>query len=427
MFTQVGHMIVQITDNIMLGRIGTLPLAASSFGHNVFIAGLLFCIGFSAAMTPFVGAAKGKGDVYEAATWLKNGFFANILVGVSITGVMACVGLLLDAMGQDPDVVRLARPFYFLMISSIPAVLVFQTLKQFSEGIGNTRAAALITIQEIIVNVGLNYILINGKLGFPALGVTGSGLATLIARCSMMLSFGLLFVRSDFYAPYRQALISVRLNTSFIIRYIRLGVPLGGQTILEVAAFALGGIMMGWLGAIELAAHQIAIGAASLTFMGATGISAAATIRVSQWYGARDRTNMRIAGFAASHIALAYTTITACGFVLLRFWIPTVYIHDPTVIAVASGLLMIAALFQVFDGLQTVMLGTLRGLADAYIPTTIAFTAYILVSLPISYTAAFCLGLRESGIWIGYLAGLCTASILFYARFMYRSRHIPLL
>lgn len=425
MFTQIGHMIVQITDNIMVGRIGTVPLAASSFGHNVFIAGLLFCIGFSAAMTPFVGAAKGKGDIQEATSWLKNGFIANLLIGTAVTLLMAIVGLFLDNMGQKPDVVRLARPFYFLMIISIPPVVLFQTLKQFSEGIGNTRVAAIITIQEIIINVGLNYILINGKFGFPALGVTGSGVATFIARCSMILTFGSIFRWSDFYAPYRAALRETQFSKEQVLRYIRLGIPLGGQTILEVAAFALGAIMMGWLGATELAAHQIAMGAAALTFMGATGISAAATIRVSQFYGAKDRVNMRSAGFAASHVVLAYMSLTALGFILFRFWIPTIYVQDPAVIAMAAGLLMIAALFQLFDGLQTVMLGTLRALADAKTPTIIAFVAYILVSLPMSYGAAFLLGWRETGIWTGYLAGLSVASTLFYVRFYRRSRTIP--
>lgn len=425
MFTQIGHMIVQITDNIMVGRIGTVPLAASSFGHNVFIGGLLYCIGFAIAMTPFVGAAKGKGDIQEAAAWLKNGFIANVTLGVGITAFMAIIGLFLDNMGQNPEVVRLARPFYFLMIISIIPVMFFATLKQFAEGIGNTRAAAIITVQEIILNVGLNYVLINGKFGFPALGIVGSGIATLVSRCSMVVSFYIIFRTMDYFKPYREALKTATFDKEKIMTYVRLGVPLGGQTILEVAAFALGAIMMGWLGAVELASHQIAMGAAALTFMGATGISAAATIRVSQFYGAKDRENMRLAGFAASHIVLVYMTCTALAFFFSRYFIPTIYVNDPAVIAMAAGLLTIGGLFQVFDGLQTVMLGTLRALTDAQAPTIIAFVAYILVSLPISYIAAFIWGWRELGIWTGYLVGLSVASTLFFVRFMKRSRTIP--
>jgi MATE family multidrug resistance protein len=424
MFTQVGHMIVQITDNIMVGRIGTVPLAASSFGHNVFIGGLLYCIGFAAAMTPFVGAAKGKGDIQETTEWLKNGFVANIGLGLVVTLLMLGVGLFLENMGQNPDVVRLARPFYFLMVISILPVMVFASFKQFAEGIGNTRAAAMITVQEIILNIGLNYVLINGKLGFPALGIVGSGVATLISRCSMVVSFALIVRYMDYFAPYRAAFKDAKIDIEKIKRYVRLGVPLGGQTILEVAAFAIGAIMMGWLGAVELASHQIAMGVAALTFMGATGISAAATIRVSQFYGAQDRANMRLAGFSASHIVLVYMFGTALAMVALRYWIPTIYVKDPAVLQMAASLLMIAALFQLFDGVQTVMLGTLRALADAKVPTIIAFVAYILVSLPISYVAAFIWGWREIGIWTGYLVGLSVASTFFFIRFLRRSRTI---
>jgi multidrug resistance protein, MATE family len=424
MFTQVGHMIVQITDNIMVGRIGTVPLAASSFGHNVFIGGLLYCIGFAAAMTPFVGAAKGKGDIQETTEWLKNGFVANMGLGVVVTLVMLGVGFLLDNMGQAPDVVRLARPFYFLMVISILPVMVFASLKQFAEGIGNTRAAAIITVQEIILNIGLNYILINGKFGFPALGIVGSGVATLISRCSMVVSFALIVRYMDYFAPYRATFKEAKIDMEKIKRYMRLAVPLGGQTILEVAAFAIGAIMMGWLGAVELASHQIAMGVAALTFMGASGISAAATIRVSQFYGAKDRVNMRLAGFSAMHIVVVYMTLSALGFIALRYWIPTIYVNDPAVLQMAASLLMIAALFQLFDGVQTVMLGTLRALADAKVPTIIAFVAYILVSLPISYIAAFVWNWREIGIWSGYLVGLSIASTFFFIRFMQRSRTI---
>lgn len=426
MFTQIGHMIVQITDNVMVGKLGTVPLAASSFGHNVFIGGLLYCIGFAIAMTPFVGAAQGKGDIQAAADWLKNGAVANLGMGAAITLLMVGVGFFLENMGQNPDVVRLARPFYFLMIASILPVMAFASFKQFAEGIGNTRSAAIITVQEIILNIGLNYVLINGKWGFPALGVAGSGVATFISRCSMVLSFYALFHLSSRFAPYRAALKNARFDAAKIKEYVRLGIPLGGQTILEVAAFALGAIMMGWLGAVELAAHQIAMGAAALTFMGATGIAAAGTIRVSQYLGAKDRENMRLAGFAASHIVLAYMTCTALAFFFARYTIPTLYVSDPAVISMAAGLITIGGLFQVFDGLQSVMLGTLRALADAKVPTIIAFVAYILVSLPISYIAAFVWGWREIGIWTGYLVGLSIASTLFFFRFMRRSRTIEL-
>jgi len=425
MFTQAGHMIVQITDNMMVGRIGATSLAASAFAHNVFIGGLLFCIGFGAAMTPFVGAAHGKGDAREAVVWLKNGFAANMLMGLVITALMLLVGMFLENMGQEPEVVRLARPVYLLWVLSILPTMVFVTLKQFAEGVGNTRMAAIITVQEIVVNVGANYVLIYGTLGFPALGVLGSGWATLIARISMGITFVMLFVAMPFFAPYRAHISKQWFSTlerAKLWEYVRLGVPLAGQTILEVSAFALGAIMMGWIGARELASHQIAIGLAALTFMGAMGVAAAGTIKVSQYRGAADRENMRRSAFAAMHIVLAYECCTAVLFVVFRHWLPTVYVHEAQVIAIAANLLLVAAVFQLVDGLQVVALGALRGIADATVPTYIAFAAYALVALPTSYVCAFVLGWREMGIWIGYLAGLSVASTLFVVRFSRRSR-----
>jgi MATE family multidrug resistance protein len=426
MFSQAGHMIVQITDNIMVGRLGATSLAASSFAHNVFIGGLLFGVGFSAAMTPLVGAAHGKGDVREAASWFKNGLVANVMLGVAMTAVMCVIGLFMDKMGQTPEVVSLARPVYVLWTLSILPTLVFMSFKQFSEGIGNTRIAAMITFQEIIVNVGVNYVLIYGKFGFPALGVVGSGWATLVARLSMPLTFALIVLNRHDFRPYFQALPQVRVELEKILRFARLGFPLAGQTILEVMAFALGAIMMGWLGPLELASHQIAIGLAALTFMGATGIAAAATIKVSQYFGAGDRANMRRAAFASMHIVLVYEAVTALLFVLLRQYLPMLYVNDLAVIAIAAKLLLLAAVFQLVDGLQVVALGALRGLADARVPTVIAFVAYLLMSLPVSYGAAFVLGWREMGIWTGYVVGLTTASVLYVGRFVVKSRVVVL-
>jgi multidrug resistance protein, MATE family len=433
MFTQAGHMIVQITDNIFVGRLGAVPLAASSFAHNVFIGGLLLCVGFGAAMTPMVGAAQGKGGedgVSEVASWFRNGAVANALLACCVVALMLVVGIFLDKMGQDPEVVRLARPVYFLWVISILPTMAFVTLKQFAEGVGNTRAAAIITAQEIALNVGANYILIYGKFGLPALGIVGSGWATLLARVSMPITFAFLFFAMPSLRMYvnalRYSLKHSKLDWSKVKRYTQLGLPLAGQTILEVSAFALGAIMMGWLGARELASHQIAIGLAALTFMGATGIAAAATIKVSQYRGAGERANMRRAGFASTHIVLVYMSCTALAFVLLRHWLPTLYIHDASVQVMAANLLLLAALFQIFDGLQVVALGSLRGLADATVPTYIAFGSYIVIALPLSYLAAFVFGWREVGIWIGYVGGLMCASVLFAVRFAARSQTIAI-
>ncbi len=425
MFSQMGHVVVQITDSMMLGHYDTTALAASTFGSSVFVIGLVVCIGFSFAMTPLVGAAAGKGDVAEAARWFRTGSLANLAIGLVIAAVMMGLYPFLDRMGQTPEVAAHAKPFYLLIVMSIIPLAVFQSYKQFAEGLGNTRLALLITIQELILNIGLNAVLIFGLFGFPELGIVGSGTASFIARLSMPVAYILIFKRLDFFRPYREALKTARVRSEDLRRYISLGLPVAGQFLLEVGAFAGGGILVGWLGKNPQAAHQIAMGVASFTFMGASGIAAAATIRVSQFFGAGNRVEMRTAGLAAAHIVLAYMALTAIGLVLLRNRLPLLYTPDAPVIAIASGLLLMAAVFQLFDGMQVVMLACLRGLTDARVPTLLAFIAYVVVTLPLSYICAFKLGMREYGIWTGFVIGLMVASTLFLFRFLKLSKVTP--
>ena len=238
----------------------------------------------------------------------------------------------------------------------------------------------------------------------------------------MPVAYILIFKKLDFFKPYREPIRDAVLKLADLKRYVSLGLPMAGQFLLEVGAFAGGGILVGWLGKNPQAAHQIAMGVASFTFMGASGIAAAATIRVSQFFGARNRPEMRKAGIAAGHIVLAYMSLTAIALVLFRKWIPLLYTKDLPVIAIASGLLFMAALFQLFDGLQVVMLACLRGLTDARMPTLYAFIAYVVVTLPTSYICGFRLGMREYGIWTGFIVGLVVASMLFAARFLKLSR-----
>ncbi|OYT70595.1 MAG: MATE family efflux transporter [Chloracidobacterium sp. CP2_5A] len=417
MFSQMGHLIVQITDSMMLGHYDTTALAASSFAQSVFIIGLVFSIGFTLAMTPLVGAARGAKDVAAAAQWLKNGAAVNLAVALLVTLLLLALYPQLNRMGQTPAVAAAAGAYYLPLVASLAPVILFQTFRQFTEGIGNTRIAAAITVLEALLNIILDYALIFGQWGFPRLGLAGAGLATLIVRLAMPLAFAIFFVRLSLFAPYRAALRPARWSRAIAGRYLKLGLPLGGQFALEVGAFAAGALMMGWLGEIEQAAHQIAIGIASFTFMGASGIAAATTIRVSYYFGAGEQAAMRAAGFAAARIVMAYMGFMALVILALRSTLPMLYTRDSAVIGMAARLLLFAAAFQLVDGLQVVMLAALRALTDAAVPTALAFVAYLLVTLPTSYALAFPLGWREAGIWMGYVAGLALAAGLFLARF----------
>ncbi len=422
MLSQMGHLVVQVTDSIMLGHYDTTALAASSFAQSVFIVGLVFAVGFTVALTPLVSAARGANDVAGAAQWLKNGAAVNLAVALLVALALLALYPWLGRLGQAPPVATAAGAYYLLLVASLAPVIAFQTFRQFTEGIGNTRIAAAITVLETLLNVILNYALIFGHWGFPRLGLAGAGLATLLVRLALPVAFAIFFIKLRLFAPYRSALRAAPWSRAVAQRYLRLGLPLGGQFTLEVSAFAAGALMMGWLGETEQAAHQIAIGIASLTFMGASGIAAAATIRVSYYFGAGERAAMRAAGFAAARIVLAYMSLTALAILALRSELPRLYTRDSAVIGLAAKLLLFAAAFQLVDGLQVVMLAALRALTDAAAPTALAFIAYLLVALPTSYALAFPLGWREAGIWTGYVAGLALAAGLFLARFHRLSR-----
>jgi MATE family multidrug resistance protein len=417
MLSQAGQVLVMQIDNMMVGRVGTTELAAASFANSVFIIGMVFGMGFTFGLTPLVGHAYARGDFKNAGSLLKNSLYANLIMGIVLSVVLYGISFLMHLMGQPPQVVEEAIPYYRILVVSFLPFLVFFTLKQFVEGIGNTSIAMFVTIGANIINVGLNYVLIFGKMGFPEYGLNGAGYATLIARILMPLFFIFVFFRKDWLRRYLVLFSKARLKLEKVKELFHVGWPISLQLLLEVSAFALSGVMMGWLGEVPLAAHQIALGLASMTFMIVTGIASGTTIRVSHQYSKKDYYGMHKAVMASVHLMLAFMSLTALSFVLFRGWLPQLYTPNREVITLAAQLLIMAAVFQIFDGLQVVILGALRGLADVKTAMVQAFFAYIVVNLPLSYLLTFVFSIGPVGIWIGFVAGLAIASVLFYRRF----------
>lgn len=422
--SQIGQVTVHLVDNMMVGHVGTSELAASSFANNVFMIGMYFGMGVTYGLTPLVGKAFGNGKPGEVVKWFKNGFFTHLSAAFVLTCIMFGLYLLLPFMGQTNQVLKLARPYYLLLCFSYLPFMVFFSLKQFFEGIGNTKIAMFITLSANVINVVLNYLLIFGKLGFPEIGLNGAGVGTLIARLSMAVFFiSVVAIIPKFkryftlsrYQPFRK---------KEIILLLKIGIPIAFQLIVEVTAFGIGAVMMGWLGEISLAAHQVALGMASFTYMISLGISQANTIRVSHQMGVGDYGSMKKAALASTHLVLLFMSVMAVIFVLGRHILPLMFTVDPAVIQVASALLIIAAIFQVFDGLQVVMLSTLRGMADVKTPMIYAFIAYLLIGIPVSYMLTFVFEAGPQGIWLGYLVGLGIAGVLFYFRFLKKYREL---
>ncbi len=417
--SQVGQVTVHLVDNMMVGHVGTTELAAAAFANNVFMIGMYFGMGITYGLTPLIGKAFSRGKFQEVAALLKNGVFTHLAAAIVLSAVMFGIYFVLPLLDQPPEVLNLAKPYFLMLCLSYFPFMLFFSMKQFFEGIGNTKMAMQITITANVVNVVVNYVLIFGKLGFPEMGLIGAGIGTLVSRLCMALLFVMFILKIPKNKKYFEEAHKQVFSIKKVILILKIGIPIGFQIIVELFAFGIGAIMMGWLGEIPLAAHQVTIGLASFTYMISLGVSQANTIRVSHQMGVKNYKALQMAASASTHLVLAFMLFMGFVFIIARNYLPLMFTVDSAVINIAAGLLIVAAIFQVFDGLQVVMLSTLRGMADVKIPMFFAFFAYLLVGIPTSYILTFVLNFGPQGIWYGYLIGLSTAGILFYFRFRY--------
>ncbi|MBN2320151.1 MAG: MATE family efflux transporter [Acidobacteria bacterium] len=418
--TQAGQMTVQLIDNAMLGHYGTAELAAASFANNIYLVVMLLGLGVYMGITPLVGRACGANNDRHVAVTMRSSLALSVWIIPVITLLAWSIAWLMPRMGQTDDVVRLSIPYYrILVLANIP-FLLFILLKQIGEGLGNTIVAMAVTIASNLLNVFFNYSLIFGRFGFPELGLPGAGYATFISRLVMPPALYVGFIRHKSIRRYFILLREVRPTLPEILKIVKVGLPIAVQMVFEVSAIAVSAVMMGWMGQVPLAAHEIAIGLAAFTFMVANGVSMATTIRVSFQLGTRDYRGLKRVCASALHLVLAYMGACALIFVLLRNQLPRIFTADPDVVGTAASLLAVAALFQLFDGLQVVCLGILRGFADVKIPMFIAAAAYILVGLSVSYICAFILRLGPAGIWYGFVVGLIFAGALLSLRIRIR-------
>jgi MATE family multidrug resistance protein len=414
--SHLSDMVALAADAIMVGQLGTVALAAATLANSVYVFGMLFAISFAIVITPLAGSAWGRGDAVGVASVLRNAGAISIAVAVVASLVYFPARPLLSLFGAEAAVVDLAVPYLLWLAASTLPRAVYGMFKQTAEAMHNTRTAMLIAVLGNLLNLGFNWVFIFGNLGAPAMGVTGAGFSTFLARSVTAALFVVVFLRADFFADVRHAVRRSRFEWESMKRTLAMGLPIAGQIMLEVSAFAIGSLIMAGLGTAALAAHNIALNLASITFMVALGLGSAATIRVSNFLGANDRPNALRAARAALLLVVGYELCTALLFFSLRNVLPAAYSADPAVLALASNLLLIAALFQLFDGVQTVALGVLRGMSDVNVPTAIAGMAYGLLTVPISYYTAHYTSMGPYGVWLGYVVGLVVASTLFVLR-----------
>ncbi|HEX6889439.1 MAG TPA: MATE family efflux transporter [Chryseolinea sp.] len=417
MLSNLGHVMMGVADSVMVGHVSATSLAAAGLANVVFNVLMLFGIGVSYAITPLVAAADGAGNKNAIIETLRHGLVINVANSIVLAAIVyTCKGLLYH-IDQPTEVVPLSLPYLSIITFSLIPMLIFQTFKQFVEGLSNTRIAMIIIISSNLVNIGLNYIMIYGHAGFPAMGLNGAGWATFISRIFMAASFAGYIYFAPRFRQFRNGFSFGKYSRTLFNRMLHLGVPSGVQFIFEVAAFDFSLVMMGWLGTTTQAAHQIAINLATVSYMTTAGLAAAATIRVSYFLGRHDFKNLRTAAYTLLVMALLLMMLWALAFIVGRHWLPGLYVEDGEVIGVASTLLIIAGLFQLSDGAQVVCVAALRGLQDVKVPSLFIFISYWIIGLPLGYWLAFKTDYGPQGVWLGLFIGLTLTALAMFARF----------
>lgn len=412
MLTQLGAGIAGIIDSIMVGHYGTTELAAVSFANSIFFTWMVFAMGALMGITPLTGYAFVQQDEARLKQMWRSGLSFALLLTVAMVLVLVAIAFVMPYMGQDPDVISKAIPYYALATISTLPFLLYHAEKQFLEGLGNTTIAMVVMIVMNILNIPLNWLLIYGHCGLPAMGATGAGVATLIVRVLQpIIIFCIIRYRRE-WKGYIGGCGSLRDTWEVI----KLGLPIGLQQMMEIFAFTFSVTLVGWISKEAVAAHQIVNNISDLTFLVSTGIGAATTIRVSHQYGAGRIHDMHMAARAALHMALAWSLLAAAVCIGGANYIPRIFTDDPAVLALAGPILILCGLFQISDAMQCVGGAMLRGIADVKVPMGIAFFVYIVLALPLGYVLMFPCGMGVQGMWVAFIVGLTMAAILLHSR-----------
>src|ERR1017187_800701 len=414
---QVSQVLMGITDSVMIGRTGAVPLAASSFGVGVFNIFFIVGVGLLTPVAVFASRARGAGRHDEAGEFLRHGLALALVAGAIGVALILFIGGRLEWFRQPPGGRAAVNPFFLLIGFSLVPTLAYLALRQFAESMGRPWVPMLVILGSVVLNASLNWVFIYGNLGAPRLGLTGAGISTLISRT---LASAVIFawLRMD---PAMRAAWPRRwfapLSTVRLRRMLAVGLPVSGSLLFEGGAFAAATVMMGWLGAVPLAAHQIALSCAAFTFMFSLGLSMAVGMRTSAAVGAGEHSRLRPIWIGGAGMGVALGATNAAAFLVFGRAISYCFIDDPAVVSTATVLLVVAAIFQIFDGGQVINAAALRGLTDVKVPAAITFVAYWMVALPLGYALGIRGAFGPAGIWTGLAAGLAVAAILLGLRF----------
>lgn len=420
---QLAQVVLQFSDYIMIGQLeGNADFSAATIANNIFILILVFGIGLVASIGPLVAEAHGNKDEFLCGKYLRQGFWVAIFFSVVLTLLTFGIVELLPYMNQPEAAVKPAQEYLKLLGWSMFPVMVLMVYKQFTEGLTYMKPGMVLGVFLVALNILLNWLLIFGNWGFPELGLRGAGIATVISRYAGGLGLIFVVLGLKHFRKYKPWLIPTEFDIKIIWRIIKIGAPIGFQYVFEVGAFAASAMLAGTMSMTSQVAHQIALNLATVSYMVSTGIATAAAIRVGSAKGMKRVALMRKSGYSAIWIGAIWMLFASIILIVFRHQLPYVFKADEEVVALASSLLMFAAVFQISDGVQAVAMGTLRGLSDVFVPFLITFVAYWVFGLPTGYLLGIHFGMGVIGLWIGFAVSLTGSALFLTLRFTQKTR-----
>ena len=414
---QLGNIILGFIDTIMVGQYSGEALSAAGFVNSIFNLGIFAMLGFSYGATPIIGAFYGRRENDNVGHSFRDSIGANILFGLIILAAYTLLYLNLGNLGQPQELLPVMRPYFLALLASLPFLMLFNSFKQFTDTIASTKTALWVIIAGNLTNILLNYLLIFGVGGLPRMGLTGAGLATLASRTLMVLLFILLIAKQSKFHAYKQGFNARRSRRSDIGKLFKIGTPLAVQMGMETASFSLASLLMGWLGATELAAFQVMCITGSLCFLVYYGIAAATCIRISHYRGRDEWHKVGETANAGLHIILLTAAILSAGIALFKCELAAIFTADTAIQTMFTAMLIPMLAYQVSDGIQINYGNALRGIAVTKPMSLYALIAFILLGLPASYLLGFTANLGGIGVAMGLPVGLTAAAILYYSRF----------
>ena len=417
MLGQACVIILAFADNIMIGWHSVNELAASSFVNNVMNLFILTELGFAAGMTPMIGADNGTGNVKGIGITVKNGLVTNGIIGGISLILLTIIYFNLDSFGQAPELMSYIKPYFVIVGISTLFALGFNVLKQFTDGICKPMISMTLLMIGNLLNIFGNWALIYGKLGFPELGLTGAGISTLVSRALILIVFAVFIFKSKKMNEYARAIKEAVLSRNEMKAVFKMGYPVGIQMALESSTFTFAAVMAGWLGVIQLAAHQVVITISQLFFLMMQGLSFAVSILVSNSFGRKDFKSVREYARKGYFMTLGISATLSVLLYCFRYQAAGIFTDSPDVSAMAVSLFFLLFAYQFGDGLQLCFANVLRGIQDVRPIMYAAFVSYYLIAIPSAYILGFKTSLGIHGIWLGFPIGLTLAGIFFYTRY----------